>query len=117
MAHAIRVKRSKPRRVAVKRDRGYLDFLRAEGRCVLRAYSHRCEGPIDPCHGPVNGMGSKGDDYGAIPMCRKAHNEQGRLGWPNFQLKYGLNRLAEAALWRGLFELAKKRGMHERNAS
>ena len=99
-------KRAEPRKVLVLRDRGYLDWLRDECRCVVCVIlkmcyrDRRCASgsmPIDPAHGPVNGRGSKGPDNEAIPLCRYHHEEQHRLGWPAFESKYGFSREKEAA--------------------
>ena len=94
----LQPKRTKPRRVAVLRDRGYLDCL-AERECVIEARSATviCKGDCDPAHGPSNGTGSKGPDNGAIPLCRHHHNEQHQIGWPAFEAKYEFSREADAA--------------------
>jgi hypothetical protein len=98
----LRRKRSKPRRVSVDRDPGYLAFLR-ERKCVAcMAKGKRGPGTYyeihscDPAHGPVNGMGSKGPDSGAIPLCRAHHEEQHRINWPAFEAKYSIDREKEA---------------------
>jgi hypothetical protein len=90
-------KRAKPRRVSVLRDRGYLNWLRYEARCVVCKNWCFCCDSCEPAHGPVNGRGSKGPDNEAIPLCRYHHEEQHRLGWPAFESKYGFSREKEAA--------------------
>ena len=55
-------------------------------------------------------MGSKGPDNEAIPMCRKAHQEQTRLSWPNFEIRYGIDRKHEAEAWFAVY-LIQKEGM------
>lgn len=87
------------------RDKGYLKWLKTR-RCVacdfapnLRRYSDMPEMDIiDPAHGPVNGMGSKGPDNSAISLCRYHHTQQHSLGWPEFELKYGFSREEQAKL-------------------
>lgn len=100
--------RRKPRRVSVARDRAYLSFLKSEGRCFIGILAGGCEGPLDPAHGPVNGISSKGADDQCIPLCRKHHNEQHRLGWVNFQLKYGFIRDKEVTVWQALYAIWKE---------
>lgn len=76
------------------RCRKYLDFLKSDGVCII------CFRPgCDPCHGPVNGLSSKGPDNEAVPMCRKHHDEQTRLGWVNFEIKHQFSRSVIAAWW------------------
>ena len=98
-------KRAKPRKVSVLRDRGYLDWLRDDCRCVVciilkMCYrDRRCASgsmPIDPAHGPSAGMRLKGPDNEAISLCRFHHEEQHRIGWNLFEAKYGFSRAAEA---------------------
>ena len=90
-------RREKPRRVSVDRDRDYLDWLKEHG-CLVGNQVHRIasRGHIDPAHGPVNGMGSKGADSEAIPLCRDHHEEQHRIGWPAFEEQHRFSREAEA---------------------
>jgi hypothetical protein len=72
------------------RNPGYLAFLH-ERRCIVCGRT-----PCDPCHGPVNGVRSKGADSGAVPMCREHHNEQTSIGWPKFAELRGVDREREA---------------------
>lgn len=110
-----KAKRSKPRRVSVFRCRPYLDWLRDQ-KCVAclvfirgSAREHpgglNCERdykgifePCDPAHGPINGASSKGPDNEAIPLCRHHHMEQHQIGWPAFEVKYGIDRAKEAVV-------------------
>lgn len=117
-------RRSKPRRGPL-RDRKYLRFLRYQGFCVVCfPYDHasswsdsdtfaRCLGTsedweIDPCHGPVNGMGSKGPDNEAVPMCRRHHRQQTRLGWECFEHRCAIDRKAKAAEWWEAYQESKQ---------
>jgi hypothetical protein len=100
--------RTKPRRGPM-RNPEYLLFLRAECGCVAcRVGSGASErktivigtewgGVIDPAHGPVNGRGSKGPDCEAISLCRFHHSEQHKIGWIEFEKKYGFYRAKEAS--------------------
>ncbi len=101
-----RTKRPGPaRRVSVLRDRKYLDWISGLMCvvCVLLDIRGIAIGfdpfrqVIDPAHGPVNGMGSKGPDDGAIPLCRHHHDEQHEIRWPAFEMKYSIDRAAIAA--------------------
>jgi hypothetical protein len=80
------------------RNPGYLDYLRVMGTCVV-CPSLKLSNFCDPCHGPVNGMRSKGPDAGAIPMCRYHHEEQTRIGWDEFERVYGFERAFAASVW------------------
>ena len=83
------------------RDLAYLQFLRSYGRCVACVCNFRYS-PMgcDPAHGPANGMGSKGPDDGAIPLCRSHHAEQHAMAkWPKFEANYGFSRAKEAKIW------------------
>jgi len=91
----LKAKRTAPRRVAVLRDRQFLDWLITE-RCVA-CLNPEPDQECDPAHGPSNGTGSKGPDNGAIPLCRHHHAEQHQIGWPLFEAKYGFSREKEAA--------------------
>lgn len=79
------------------RNPGYLKFLREEGVC--EACWPRTFLPCDPCHGPANGMASKGPDAEAVPLDRVHHEMQHKLGWPAFEELYGFSREKEAAKW------------------
>ncbi len=105
-------RRSKPRRVSVVRDRKYLDWLKTQVCVACKAdkliYRDRLFGSggdyIDPAHGPVNGMSSKGSDDGAIPLCRVHHKEQHEIRWPAFEMKYSINREAIASEYYARFK-------------
>lgn len=94
----LKAKRSTVRRVSVLRAPKYLAELRLM-YCEIgvKFGSEQCSSVTDPAHGPVNGMGSKGPDSGAIPLCRSHHREQHQIGWPRFERKYGINREEVAA--------------------
>lgn len=109
----IKARRSKPRRVSVMRDKKYLAWLKTT-QCIACESTRRDLAAlgfsaangfklqskctlIDPAHGPVNGMRSKGDDCEAIPLCRLHHTEQHAIGWPAFEARYGVECAKEAA--------------------
>lgn len=110
-------RRAKPRRGPL-RDKGYLQFLRDEGvcyACKIRRMYFALMGlirpmirEVEPAHGPVNGIGSKGPDNEAIPLCRQHHLEQHKLGWPAFQKSYYLDRAKEAAVWYKAYQIYKE---------
>ncbi len=81
------------------RDRAYLDEL-SLSYCEIgvKFGSEGCSMISDPAHGPVNGMSSKGDDSGAITLCRKHHREQHAIRWPAFEAKYGIDRAKISAV-------------------
>lgn len=64
--------------------------------------------PSDPCHGPVNGTSSKGPDAGAIPMCRRHHDEQHSVGWRMFERVYEFSRAGEAVVFWEMFKNERK---------
>lgn len=116
----IRKRRGRLRRGPM-RDAKYLAFLSEEGHCVACAQRYpalKALNPavapllsvIDPAHGPVNGMRSKGPDDGAVPLCRYHHNEQHRLTWPNFEIKYHFSREFQARIWWNLYLTWKNGG-------
>ncbi len=90
----IKPKRSKPRRTEQFRDRKYLDWLKIKACCACR---REVFGITEPAHGPSAGIGLKGPDNEAIPLCRLHHLEQHRIGWSAFESKYGFSRETEAA--------------------
>lgn len=90
------------RRVSVARDPQYLAWLRERRSLVSGDYSTPAL-PVEAAHGPVNGRGSKGSDYEAVPLRRDLHREQHRLGWPAFEAKYGFDRAKEAAALHALY--------------
>jgi hypothetical protein len=66
---------------------------------------HVCRGPVRACH--VDYAGGKGtsikvSDRFCIPMCDRAHEEQGEQeGWGPFEEKYGINALQDSReYWR-----------------
>jgi hypothetical protein len=84
------------------RNPAYLAFLRREGLCIacLKTGKRRAGlGSCDPAHGSVNGMGSKGPDKEAVPLCRIHHDQMHRINWPLFQNFYEFNRYDVAAYW------------------
>lgn len=114
-------KRATPRRGPL-RDRGYLNFLATEGQCVAcrehcirHGYSGGCKacrdlsiGHCDPAHGPANGLGSKGPDNEALPLCREHHEYQTGIGVTKFGVLYRFNWLIEAATWYDAYQIYKR---------
>ena len=91
---AIPKRRSKPRRGPL-RDAAYLHWLTRTPCCIcVRGVVDLLEKTefsdyrrSDPAHGPVNGMGSKGADNEATPLCRHHHDElDGHAKLPNGQV-------------------------------
>lgn len=95
------------------RNPKYLRFLRVHGYCIAccpltwasvgavsRADAPCADGgDCDPCHGPTNGIGSKGADSEAMPLCRTHHIAQHACGWTTFQMAYQFDRAEVAAAW------------------
>lgn len=72
------------------RSRKYLDFLRR-----MPCASCGARPPSEAAHGPVTGVGLKGSDFDAIPLCAECHRE-GRLsmhamGWSEFAFEWDLD--------------------------
>lgn len=64
-----------------------------------------CEGLTEAAHVDYagdKGMGSKVSDCFALPMCRRHHAEQHRVGWRTFESTYGNFNALEVAeqYWR-----------------
>ena len=77
------------------RDPEYRAFLKAEGYCVVCSRV-----PVEPAHGPVNGMSSKGPDNQAIPLCPRCHDEMHAIGnWPAFERRHHISRERWAKVW------------------
>ena len=66
----------------------YLAFVKALP-CVV---GHNCEGDVVAHHTSTGGMGCKGSDADAIPLCHKHHDEHDHIGKVSFYLKYNLDR-------------------------
>lgn len=69
--------------------------------CILynRPEDHECFGPIECCH-VKSGNGatnrSKASDAKTIPMCRRLHDEQTKMGEAQFERKYAIDMNAYA---------------------
>lgn len=81
--------------------------------CILwnRYEDHECYGPIDCCHvktgnGATNR--SKASDAKTIPMCRRLHDEQTKLGEAQFERKYGIDMNAYADAYAAASPFLKK---------
>ncbi len=51
-----------------------------------------CDGGIEAAHVDYaggKGLGTKVADCHALPMCRKHHAEQHRIGWRSFEVQHG----------------------------
>lgn len=121
-------RRAKPRRVApeIGRDEAYKAWLRechciacdrvrsqlsAAGFNAANGFKVRPQSLlIVVAHGPVNGRGSKGSDYEAVPLCEYHHAEQHRIGWPRFESDYGFSREREAAALRAVYQIDQENG-------
>jgi len=58
----------------------YLDWLRDQSCAVCGRR------PAEPAHGPVNGIGSKGPDNEAVPLCHLHHAAMHAIGsWVAFE--------------------------------
>lgn len=67
----------------------YLRWIRAKD-CLVR--SKECNWRIDPNH--LQHVGASGSDFGAVPMCRKHHDQFHRLPLYEFEARHQIN------LWR-----------------
>lgn len=79
---------------AEKRCHPHLQWLRGR-RCALASTAgHVCSGPIVAAHVDfigAKGMGTKTEDWNAIPLCDGAHQEQHQVGWPTFQRRHSFD--------------------------
>lgn len=103
----IKSVRANPRKGPM-RDPGYRKYVRISpcivcsngcGECHhINPWPECCLGrgecvgvPVDAAHTENNGMGSKGPDSSCVPLCRKHHQEQHKIGIDAFNKKYGIN--------------------------
>ena len=85
------------RATETKRCHGHLQWLR--GRDCALAEKGGCSGPIVAAHVDFlgsKGMGTKTEDWNAIPLCDCHHREQHDKGWGTFQRIYSFNAAAAA---------------------
>ena len=107
---AVKVRRSKPRRVAVLRDPAYRQWLRDKWTCfVCWDISQSHCGRTEAAHlDRVNGTGSKGPDSGCGPLGVWHHRELHRIGAKDFETKYGVDLKARAAEYYALYLIWKE---------
>ena len=97
------------------RNPGYRRFLREDGWCfvcsllVSRGDPMPLDTECDPAHGPTLGMSMKGPDSGCIPLCRRHHDEQTKIGWPMFERGYGFDRERVSAVWWAAYLKTRKK--------
>lgn len=92
----IRARKADPerRRFAKHRCKPFTDSLKGLPCCVSGESVWRYA-IVDPAH--IKTRGSGGDDlYNTLPLVRHLHEEQHRIGWPRFEKKYGIDRVALA---------------------
>ena len=76
----------------------HLRFVRSK-QCAIQGMKgdsriHVCSGPIQAAHirmGTDGGTGKKPSDNFTVPLCAKAHVEQGQIGEGAFEKRYLLN--------------------------
>jgi hypothetical protein len=69
------------------RDKKYLAFIRLQ-RCF------KCgQKPSDPHHTETGGMGMKGSDKKAVPLCRVCHDRHDRIGKETFWKGWNLPKI------------------------
>lgn len=73
------------------RDEDYLDWVRDQPCAVCPAPS-----PSDPHHLDSGVMGSKGDDWTALPLCRRCHRAYHDEGHRSFQKRRNVNLWKQA---------------------
>jgi hypothetical protein len=73
------------------RDEDYLAWVRDQGCAVCTASSLS-----DPHHLDSGVMGSKGDDWTALPMCRACHREYHDIGHNTFEKRHYIDLWKEA---------------------
>ncbi len=67
------------------RSESYLEYIRSRPCCVCQTK------PTEPHHTVCGGVGLKGSDFAAIPMCRKHHREIEDRGVDTFQRENQIN--------------------------
>ena len=73
------------------RDEGYLDYLRRQPCAVCNDSA-----PSDPHHLDSGVMGSKGDDWTCVPLCREHHREYHDHGERHMHEHYPVNLWEES---------------------
>lgn len=89
----IAPRRSKPRRTSGLKCPDYVTWLHTRPCAVCQDRSKNSDG----AHCETNGMGSKAGDDKRLPLCRKCHMEQHRIGIPRFEEIYSIDMKLEAA--------------------
>ena len=64
------------------RSKEYLAYIRTLECCVCRRM------PVEPHHVGAGGVGLKGSDFTAVPLCRTHHREVHDAGQQTFQERY-----------------------------
>jgi hypothetical protein len=86
-------------RPAEKSAPAFLKWLRGRSCYLAGSRGHECSGKVRASHvdhAGGKGVGTKVTDRHAIPMCDGAHGEQHRIGWPAFQVQYGIEAVSAA---------------------
>ena len=72
----VRTRRKAPRRSGRAIDRDYLEAVRALPCMMQSPIGWPCSTRTEAHHADVDhGLGAKGTDYGAVPLCRRCHRE------------------------------------------
>jgi len=79
------------------RDEQYLDYIRAQPCAVCAAPA-----PNDPHHLDSGVMGSKGDDWTCVPLCRTHHREYHDHGEAHVEREHRVD------LWRHSHRLLRR---------
>ena len=72
------------------RDEDFLNYIRDQPCAVCM------ETPSDPHHLDSGVMGSKGDDWTAVPLCRQHHREYHDHGERHMRAEYGVDLWKES---------------------
>lgn len=74
------------------RSEEYLDYIRRKPCWV-------CQGNSEPHHTGERGVGQKGSDFSAMPLCTKHHRECHDMGKDTFQERYEVVLAEAVAKW------------------
>jgi hypothetical protein len=99
-----RPRRKNAPRIAEKSAPGFLQWVRGRNCLACPGQTPVCNGKVEAAHVDYagdKGVGTKVSDRFAVPLCNFHHSEQHRLGWQEFERRFGFSGIDAAAyLWK-----------------